>query len=190
MVHLYIEGGNQMKIWKLDFEVEYDYLEPIEESAIDVQSFDGKKMKDNWKPLPVRRMEPEKNLELSDYPGFVIPTFSKKALEILYPLIQNSSEYLDLLFQEKEYYGINVTTVLNVIDYSKSIYKMYSDGSRIMRFQKYAFRMCDDLFDNNIFKIIDEPRRRPFVSEKFKQTVEENKLTGFEFRLVWDSEEE
>ena len=135
-------------------------------------------------------MEPEKKLELSDAPGFTIPVFSKRAVEILRPLIQNSIEELELQFEEAEYYGINVTTVLDVIDYSKSKYKMYSDGKRIMVFEKYAFRICNELNNNNIFKIVDEPSRWEFVSDRFKQIVEENHLSGFKFKLVWDSEEE
>lgn len=135
-------------------------------------------------------MEPEKELELSDAPGFTIPVFSKSALGILKPLIKNSIEELDLQYPEADYYGINVISVLNVIDYTKSEYKMYSDGKRIMAFQKYAFRSCDELIQNNIFKIVDEPRRRVFVSDKFKQTVEDNNLTEFKFKLVWDSEQE
>lgn len=181
-----------MKIWQLQFEVDkYDNLVPIREFTVDeIQSFDGRTKKDIWKPLPVKRMEPVKKLELSDAPGFTIPVFSKKALEILRPLIQNSVEELELQFQEAEYYGINVIAVLNVIDYSKSKYRMYSDGKRIMAFQKYAFRSCKELLNNNIFKIIDEPTRRAFVSDIFKQTVEKNNLSGFKFKLVWDSERE
>jgi len=129
-----------------------------------------------------------KKLELGDAPGFIIPVFSKKAIEILRPLIQNSVEELELRFQEAEYYGVNVIAVLNVIDYSRSKYRMYSDGKRIMAFQRYAFKSCEELVDNNIFKIVDEPRGRAFVSDKFKQTVEENNLLGFKFKLVWDSE--
>lgn len=180
-----------MKIWQLHFELdEYDNLIPIKEFTVDeIQSFDGRSKKGTWKPLPVKRMEPEKNLDLSDAPGFTIPVFSRSALECLRPLIGNSVEVLELEFQE-EYYGINVTTVLDVVDYSKSQYRMFSDGKRIMAFQKYAFKECDELKNNHIFKIVEEPRRRAFVSEKFKETVEENNLTGFKFKLVWDSEQE
>lgn len=181
-----------MKIWQLYFEVdEYDNLVPVRAfTADEIQSFDGRKRKDCWKPLPVRRMEPEKKLELSDAPGFTIPVFSKKALEVLRPLIQNSIEELELLFQEAEYYAINITTILDVIDHSKSKFKMYSDGNRIMAFQKYVFKSCDELRNNNIFKIVDEPRRRAFVSDKFKQAVERNNLSGFKFKMVWDSEDD
>ena len=181
-----------MKIWKLQFEVDkYDNFVPIKSfTADEIQSFDGRRKKDGWVPLPVMRMEPEKNLELGDAPGFTIPVFSKRALEILQPLICDSVEVLDLQFGESEYYGINVISVLDVIDYSKSKYKMYSNGKDIMRFEKYAFKICDELLNNNIFKIVDEPRRRAFVSDVFKETVEKNHLSGFDFRLVWASEHE
>lgn len=181
-----------MKIWKLFFEVdEYDNL--MSEKALtadEIQSFDGRKKKENWIPLPVKRMEPEKNLPLSDAPGFTIPVFSRRALEVLRPLIENSIEVLEFKFDEAEYYGINVTTVLDVIDYTKSEYRTYSDGKRIMVFEKYVFKECDELVEHNIFKIKDETRRKAFVTEKFKNVVEENNLLGFKFELVWDSEQE
>lgn len=181
-----------MKIWQLRFELDkYENLMPVRGfTADEIRSFDGRKMKENWNPLPVIRMEPEKGLELGDAPGFTIPVFSKRALEILRPLIQNNIEELELQFQEGEYYGINVITVLNVIDYTKSIYEMYRDGNRIMVFEKYAFKDCAEIVDNNIFKIVDEPTRWAFVTEKFKKAAEENHLSGFKFKLVWDSEQD
>lgn len=58
-----------------------------------------------------------------------------------------------------------------------------------MVFEKYAF-LNNGLLDGvNIFKIVDEPRRWPFVSDIFKKTVEKNNLTGFKFKLVRDSDE-
>lgn len=179
-----------MKIWKLDFEVDkYDNLLPVKRFTVEeIQSFDGRKMKDTWKPLPVKRAEPEKKLELSDAPGFTIPVFSKKALEILRPLIQDSIEELELQFSEVEYYAINVITILNVIDYDKSEYIKFSDEDRIMLFEKYVFKKSDVLMNYNIFKIVDEPEGDAFVSDYFKQIVEDNKLSGFKFELVWDSD--
>lgn len=179
-----------MKIWHLFSDVDhYENLVPVSEfSAEEIQAFDGRELKSSWKPLPVRRMEPQKKLELSDFPGFTIPVFSEKAVSILDPLIKNSSEKLELVF-EKKYYGINVTTVLDVIDYEHSQYLTYKGSNRIMVFEKYAF-LNNGLLDGvNIFKIVDEPRRWPFVSDIFKKTVEKNNLTGFKFRLVWDSDE-
>lgn len=179
-----------MRIWQLNFELdEYDNLVPLQNFTVEeIQSFDGRKHSDNWIPIQVVRMEPEKKLELSDAPGFTIPVFSKKALECLYPLIKNEIEVLPLIFEEREYFGINVIKVLDAIDYEKSIYKTFRDGKRIMAFKKYFF-IPDKIKNVSIFKITDEKTRYAFVSDEFKTIVENNKLTGFKFKLVWDSEE-
>ena len=92
-------------------------------------------------------------------------------------------------FNEKEYFGINVITVLDAIDYEKSIYKTYRDGKRIMAFEKYVF-LPTVIEDVSMFKILDEKTRYAFVSDEFKQTVEKNNLLGFKFKLVWVSENE
>ena len=38
-------------------------------------------------------------------------------------------------------------------------------------------------------RIIDEKRRKAFASDIFKNIVETNNLSGFIFKLVWDSDE-
>lgn len=180
-----------MKIWQLNFELdEYDNLIPIKEFTVEeIQSFDGRSHLKNWKPIKVKRMEPEKELNLSDAPGFIFPVFSGKALRCLETLIYKNVEILPLDFNEKDYFGVNVITVLNAIDYDKSIYKTYRDGRRIMAFKKYVF-LPEVIKDISIFKITDEKMRYAFVSDEFKQTVEKNNLLGFKFKLAWDSEQE
>jgi len=80
-----------------------------------------------------------------------------------------------------------VTNVIDCIDYSKSNYKTFSDGKRIMRFMKYAFRE-KEIEGVSLFKIKDEPLKRPFVSDEFRKRVLENNLLGFKFDLAWDSD--
>lgn len=184
-------GRTSMKIWQLNFELDkFDNLIPMRKFTVEeIQSFDGRSHLSQWKPLQVKRMEPEKGLDLSDAPGFTLPVFSRRALDCLAPLINKNAEVLPLDFNEKEYSAINVITVLDAIDYEKSIYKTYRDGKRIMAFKKYAF--LPDVIENvSIFKISDEKTRYVFVSDEFKQTVEKNNLSGFKFKPVWDSEQE
>lgn len=178
-----------MKVWKLKFELdEYENLIPDKEFTVeDIHSFDGKKQLQNWIPIKVKRMEPEKNLILSDAPGFLFPVFSKRALDCLYSLIKSNIEILPLRFEENEYFGINVITVLDAIDYQNSDYKTFRDGKRIMAFKKYAF-FNSKILNVPIFKIIDEKTRYAFVSDEFKKIVETNELTGFKFELVWESD--
>lgn len=179
-----------MKIWKLKFELdEYESLVPANDFSVEeIQSFDGRKHLENWKPLKVKRMEPKnKKLKLSDAPGYRLIIFSKRAVDCIYPLISNYVEVLPLCYEE-EYYIINVTTVLKAIDYEKSEYVTFSDGIRVLAFEKYAF-LIDVVKDIPIFKISDESTRSAFVSDEFKKIVESNNLTGFRLELVWDSEE-
>lgn len=178
-----------MKIWQLLFDVDnYDNFILDEKISVDeLQSYDGRKLLPKRNNFFVKRMEPEKGQELGDAPGFIMPVFSEHALRILYPLIDNSVEIINLESEEKGYYAINVLSVIDVIDYAKSRFKTFSDGKRIMAFQRYAFKDNDLLKKYNIFKIIDEPRRYAFVSDLFKQVVEENDLKGFVFKMVWDS---
>ncbi|MBQ6094383.1 MAG: hypothetical protein IJL09_03195 [Lachnospiraceae bacterium] len=181
-----------MKIWRLRAEVDkYENLCPVKDlTADEIQAFDGHPIKDKWKPLPVEPLGKGKRHKWCDYPGFTIPAMSENALRVLRPLIENSSEELELDFSEKKYVAVNVTAVLDVIDYDRADYEKFSNSDRIMLFNKYAFRECEELKQHHIFKIVDQKRSGwPFVSDTFKQTVEENGLTGFEFQLVWDSEE-
>lgn len=180
-----------MRIWHLKFEVDkYDNLIPCVTFSVEQkQAFDGRSLINNWTPIRMKRMEPEKGLELGDAPGFSFPVFSNRALECLFPLIGNNIEVLPLDFEENEYWGINIVTVLDAIDYEKSIYKTFRDGKRIMCFNRYSF--LPKVVENvPIFKIIDEKTYFAFVSDEFKKVVEDNKLSGFRFELVWDSEQE
>ena len=175
-----------MKIYKLNFDVnQYENLMPVIPFDFKtIQSFDGRKHLKSWKRLAVSRMEPEKGLPLGDAPGFTIPVFSAKALDCLLPLIKDFVEVLPLEFEE-EYYGINVTTVLNCIDYIKASFKTFHDGKKIMLFERYAFTNAIDGYP--IFKIVDEKTRSAFVNEDFKKCVENNGLQGFKLKSVWDS---
>ena len=180
-----------MKLWHLKFEVDkYDNLIPcIPFSVEQKQSFDGRNLLKNWMPIKMKRMEPEKGLELGDALGFSFPIFSNRALECLLPLIGNNIEVLPLDFDEDEYWGINIITILDAIDYEKSEYKTFRDGKRIMCFIKYVF--LPKVVENvPIFKIKDEKTYYAFVSDEFKKIVEDNNLLGFRFELVWDSEQE
>ena len=81
-----------MKIWHLLSETDlFDTLLSTEAFTVDeIQSFDGRKKKEQWTPLTVERCEPESGLALGDAPGFAVPVFSERALKVLRPLIKDS----------------------------------------------------------------------------------------------------
>jgi hypothetical protein len=178
-----------VKVWQLDFELDtFDNLIPVKELSLDeILSFNGISKKSEWKPIAVRKME---NKELSNAPGFHshIPVFDGTALDQVSDLILDGAEVLPMLSLDGEFYAINVTDVLDCIDYDKSVFKKFSDGKRIMRFIKYEF-IADIVRGKHIFKIVDEPLRRPFVSDEFRKRVINNNLLGFKFKLVWESKD-
>lgn len=177
-----------MKIWHLDCNVDdYENLTWLDELNLEeVQSYDGRSKNEGWELLQVRRMY---DRDFSNTPGLSshIPVFDKKAVEVLKDLLEGYAEILPLECQEGEFYAINVIEVLDCIDYDKSDFKTFRDGKRIMRFKKYEFKK-QIVEGKHIFKIVDEPLRRPFVSDEFRQRVIDSKLAGFVFELVWDSE--
>lgn len=103
--------------------------------------------------------------------------------------LAGNAEILPIFCEDKEFFAINVTTVLDCIDYESSEYETFKSSGRIMCFIKYSF-IEDEIKNVHIFKTKDETLGYPFVSEAFRQRVLESDLTGFKFELVWDSEEE
>lgn len=178
-----------MKIWLLDCDVDnYDNLTWENDINIDdVQTYDGRQKFANWNPVKVKRMYDK---EFSNSPGLSshIPVFDKIAVETVKDLLSRNAEILPLDCNDGEFYAINVTKVLDCIDYEKAEYKTYRDGKRIMRFTKYAFDISK-VSSEHLFKIVDEPLRRPFVSDEFRDRILSNNLTGFKFELAWDSDE-
>ena len=181
-----------MKIWKLRAEVdEFDNLFPVEEWSYEkMVSFDGRSHIKDWSPERVERMEPEKKLPLSDNPGFYIPdlpAFSKRAVNCLYPMIENYIELLPLKFDEGEFYAVNIVNILKkAVNYDISKMTYFSNSNKVMFFDEYAFNI-DVVRDQPIFRV-EEDLGSLFVSEAFVNLVTENHLTGFCFDLVWDSE--
>lgn len=177
-----------MKVWILDCDVDsFENLIICDESCNNLlKTFNGEEKKDEWTPISVRKMYGDR--EFSNTPGLAphIPVFDTKAVSELSCILKNEVEILPLHFENGTFYAINVIDVLDCIDYKKSDYKTFRDGKRIMRFTKYSF-IESIIKKHNIFKIKDEPLKRPFVSDEFKNIVQSSGLIGFKFELAWES---
>ena len=179
-----------MKIWKLDAVGEkYDYLIPANGYDIEeIYTYDGRSHKDEWNGRKVIPDVVRKKPNLGDITECLgIPVFSKNAIEKLYDLIKDDVEFLPLDCDEGDFSMINVTTVLDAIDYEKSDFERFKSSGRIMYFEKYVFRE-DVVKGHNIFKIVDENLNPVFVSDDFVKAVRKNRLKGFRFAFKWDSE--
>lgn len=182
-----------MKIYKLNGDLNHiASLNTVDyERDGDKIALDGYEKKD-WEKIDVMINEEDKRekLVLKDYSTISEPVFSKRAVDAL---LEVTGEEPDLQFlpihcidTEEDLYIVNVTKIVDCIDYNNSEMVYYSSG-RIMYFEKYCF-IPEKVKDLKIFKLVDEPVRKPFVTDEFAKKIEEHKLTGFKLELVWDSD--
>ena len=176
-----------MKIWKLEYDVNnYEAFIP-EAGLFAIDDFDGTSQKEGWQPMKMVPADPKEHLPFGDAAYLTTPMYSRRALEVLLPLMGDSVEILPMLCDEGDYSAVNVIDVIDAIDYEKSKFERFKCSGRIMCFDKYAF-VPEKVAGKHIFKIVDHPKSNSFVSDEFMQVVEKNGLTGFKSELVWDSE--
>ncbi len=181
-----------MKVWKL-----YSILDGFASlSSLDNNksfeiaiSLDGRSFVKEWEPLKYTKYIDEKNLPLGDKPsaGPNFPIVSLKAVECLKEVLGKNVEILPLYIDEQEFYLINALEVLDCLDHEESDIRYFSGTERIRGINKYVF-IEQKLIGKNVFKIKEQKKVGPFVTDKFKEAVEKSGLEGFEFREVWDSE--
>lgn len=151
-----------------------------------IYRYNGTALGREWTPFTLTIMEAMDNklLKVGDFPSFQthIPVFSRRALEVLFPLLEGSGEIFPLKHALDEYFLFNVTKVVDVLEKHLSDIKYFSDG-KIMEIRRHAFS-DDGLHGIHIFKIPEEKLGRVFVSDTFRRHVVENDLKGFMFEPI------
>lgn len=112
---------------------------------------------------------------------------NERCFNIIKPYIQDAVQVLSAKSKKQKLFVLNVTAVRDCLDYENSKLKRFSSSGRIMRIEKYAFRreMLSNAF---IFKIPEEVHTHPYVTDDFKNLIEQNGIKGFKFVLVWQDE--
>lgn len=179
-----------MKIWKMLSDANnYDNFNMCDEKEwhrFQEYKFDGRTLKEIWKPFKVKEIEEMKTGDLPCLSGS-LPVFSKKAVKCLSDFFKDNGEILPILYDKGEYYIINITNIKDCVDYNKSDVKRFKSSGKVMRFIKYTF-IPERVMDEHIFKIDGYSHGCVFVSDKFKNAVESSGLQGFLFEEVWNSE--
>lgn len=115
---------------------------------------------------------------------------SEKFRSLIGRIESDPIQYLDIKIRNSEtnkindtYKVANVITILDALDLENSKYDLFElDDEKVLSIEKYALRK-NMIGNNNIFKLKDDTIPI-FVSEKFKNIVEENSLIGFHFLEV------
>lgn len=132
--------------------------------------------------LPYPEIFPDfTNLGLS-----AIPTFSERAVSVLGPMLSQHGELAPIQLDEPmRYFGFNPTTVVDILDETRSEIVRFSSG-RVMAVDRHVLLASVKQLPS-IFKIPQTRRNTTYVNEAFVTRVNEAGLTGFKFNLLWES---
>lgn len=185
-----------MKIWKIedDFK-EYESFQLTNKDRAYYREFkqkiiSAKRLNGEYDNVPIELIE---GREVCDFPKFWgalgVLMISERARKCLEDIIGRYVEFIPVCANGKPYYIVNLLNVLDAVDYSKSVFRVLDTGL-VVGLEKYAFSE-DRLQGNDMFKILLNGRiysTEIFVSDKIKQTIEENGLSGVKFIKVWESD--
>jgi hypothetical protein len=112
--------------------------------------------------------------------------FSLKAVNALADFLKPNGEPLPIICDEERYFVYNVTRIIDALDEENCELKLFDSG-RIMDILRFSF-FPEKIGDTTVFKVLQCILTDVFVTEPFVKKVEEAKLKGFKFRLVWSSD--
>ncbi|MGQ8873814.1 imm11 family protein [Paenibacillus sp. TSA_86.1] len=175
-----------MKVYELrndDSCMEINYIDRKHELGSD---FNGDIKGEIWTPTKVKTVSKKK---YNDFPRLFpgVPIIKKYIKEVFEPYITNDVEFLPLFHDDFELYVLNITNVLDCVDWTRSDVRTYSDGEWA-DFNKLVFDFSKIPDDTYMFKIKETATVQVFVTDLFKSVVDEHKFKGLNFSVVYDSE--
>lgn len=145
-----------------------------------------------WIPIPVaasssiRRGRSKRLMDISSVGGMrTIPALSQRARDALAGALGSRVEWLPLRMVGSEYCIMNVLRCIAPLDYSQSILER-NFGEEVSGIPMYAFDM-PAVSDELVFKVCDWTYD-VLVTDAFVDIVKQQKLEGFFFSPVWDSD--
>ena len=147
-------------------------------------------VRQRWKPfgddyqpikLELGRSDSGKKNYQFDFSGFLNPflVFSESALTALADILEPRGQLLPVITESKrkQFFGYYPTNSLSgCFDKEKSIYDEWPNGLMIRK----LFLIAENITDEYLFSI-EESISGVFVTDKFKQRVEDANLLGFDF---------
>lgn len=175
-----------MKVWRLNASMKAMAINDSGTSEEDYSKtdFNGSFIEE-WVPLTVVSIANKK--KKGDYVYYTanVPVFYSRAVSLLNEYIAGNVQFLPAK-HERELYFVNVTNIVDCIDYKRSILRQ-NPWNVFSGFERMFF-IEEKLKDEYIFKIPELLHTHVFVTDQFKGMVEQLKLKDFDFEEIWDSE--
>jgi len=177
-----------MKIWSLKTNEKSLKLTIHNDNQINIfnEHFRGERMVEWWSPLNLEMYKKGVHRDFM-YLTPAVPVLSDKAVDYLSSIIDRYVEFLDAYvvnLDDIKIKLVNVTKVVNCIDYERSSLK-YSPSGVVNGFDT-LFLNKDKIKDYLIFKIPEFANNRVFVTDEFRNTLINSKLKGFDFLEICD----
>jgi hypothetical protein len=137
-----------------------------------------------WSPISFHGFDDNPEEE-GDFPSlsdfWEIPVFSRRAWDILRPLIGYCCEALPIGHPKGErFYIIHVMDTIDCVNIGRSVVERFSDGA-IMTVKRYSLR-GECLMGKHFFKLPSQSGRRLLLDDLVRETIENNGLKGLVFR--------
>ena len=181
-----IDKNNELniKVYELWMDHTYRTYEPTPKDGYKSYIFDGMPVKErNFEKIYPSKYKDEIDKPIGDVFSVEVSSFilNERSYKILYPYIKNEVQIFKIKSENDKLYVLNITNIIDCLDYDKSKIKRFPSSGRVMRVIKYAFKI-EKLKNATIFKLPDFPKGISYVTEEFKKVVEENNIKGFKFK--------
>lgn len=175
---------SNIKVYELWMDHTYRTYETVSKQGYKSYQFQGEKVKNREFDLILPSVhETEKDKLIGDVFSVEVSSFclNEKAYKVLKPYLEKHCQIFEILSQDEKIYVVNVTDMIDCLDYDKSEIKRFSSSNRVMRVIKYVFKI-EKLTNATIFKLPEFSKAISYVTEEFKNVVEENDIKGFKFK--------
>ena len=178
------KSNKKVKVYELWMDHNYRTYEPTPKGGYKSYIFDGVPVKErNFDRIYPSKYKDEIDKPIGDVFSVEVSSFilNEKSYKILYPYIKNEAQIFKVKCENDNLYVVNITNIIDCLDYDKSEIKRFPSSGRVMRVIKYVFKI-EKLRNTTIFKLPEFPKGISYVTENFKNIVEKNNIKGFKFK--------
>lgn len=170
---------NNEKVMTLSYKSDSNDSHPI------FTSFNGDSVLGLWTPFEVVTIYKRKYRDIPLYSSGM-PVISKRVREIIEPFVANEVEFLPLVHDELELYMMNITNILDCVDYDRSEVRL--SVGKMAGFEHIVFDFSKIPSETYLFKVREIAKTKAFLTEKFKELIESHKIKDLDFSIEYDSE--
>ncbi|HEX6189111.1 MAG TPA: DUF1629 domain-containing protein [Pyrinomonadaceae bacterium] len=185
-----------MNVYSLDSDCDhYESLTLVEEANDweTMYQFNATPIGSAWRPLRVESLTDDDDsapLLPGDFPLLFpgAPVLSRRAVEVLQPILEGNGELLQLDCDVGEYFIFNITKVVDALNEKDSEIVKFLGSQKVMTIKSFSF-VSQRLKGVGIFKLPQLRLGRSFVTDRFAQAVEKGGLVGFSLEWLWSSDQ-